>query len=247
MKRDFRVLPISSKERYFLLGSGKGVVHRTLINKQAEGFWEFCDNVELPKDTILDVEFVEEQRGEVATLFLKYLSDIHVVTMANIYSINVVFKTILLEQEGRSRKRVPAIHVNDVLMWCGNDLTGQPFESKRHLVSLLLKGMFKEGRHDLLKYHLKTACRLENIGEEFFQKIELGMAKGQNYIKSRLFPISGNEKRYVVPCGICLIKVINDPWMRAWSRSRQKEYFFHTLKRTSIFEVPDGLPIIPNV
>ena len=133
---------------------------------------------------------------------------------------------------------MPTIHVNDVLIWYGNDLTGQPFELRRHLVFLLLRGMIKEERHDLLRYHVKTACRLENIAEESFQRIELGMAEGQNHPKSRLFPISGNETRYVVPSGIFLIKVINDPWMSAWSQSHQKEYFFHTLKRTSIFEVP---------
>ena len=105
VKRDFRVLPISSKERYFLLGSGKGNVCRTLINKQTEGFWDSCDNVELPKDTILDVEFVEEQRGEVAMLFLKYFSDFHIVTIANIYSNDAVLQDNFIGIGGKKQKK----------------------------------------------------------------------------------------------------------------------------------------------
>ncbi|KAG9467876.1 hypothetical protein GDO78_014110 [Eleutherodactylus coqui] len=117
-----------------------------------------------------------------------------------------------LKGEGKAQRKIPAIHILDVLFLNGMDVRPQHFNQR-----------------------VKEVYRLEEI-QKIFLRLEMKVIKSSGGIPRLSY--TGRDDRHFVPSGLYIVKTVNDPWVMAFSKSHNRKYFYNLKTQTSKFEVP---------
>ncbi|XP_048579505.1 cap-specific mRNA (nucleoside-2'-O-)-methyltransferase 1 [Nematostella vectensis] len=209
---DFKCI-VSGGDRYFLLGTGRTAVYQwdgKLSYRSSR--WLKLDKckLELPKDTVLEVEIVQELYGEgrgQRRSTAIYILDAMMLGGLDVrdkhYSERMaIAKTFTEALRKPTRPDLVPLRIHHAFRM--NELSSQVFSSVQ---MRLVKGR-REPQECMTAYHERTA--------------------------------ESDPKRecLFVPRGIYFIKHIQEPWTHHFSKSKQRLYFFNKQKHESRFECP---------
>ena len=143
--------------------------------------------------------------------------------------------------EGKSQRRVTGVHVIDGFVLGGEDISGLHFMERHNQLRLFLHTMHKASRSDFVKLRLKTVYKVEDLSPMFSRCFPL-MLKGGGSSPRLAYQMPDPEidghQRFFQPTGIMFLKTVKDPFMMAVSRSQQRKYWFNTVTKESVFELP---------
>jgi cap1 methyltransferase len=143
----------SNTERTFMLSTGRS---RVFLFNPRSGIWtkmEDRNRLELPRDTLLYVE-VGNRR-----LSFSRLCGGHFALVLQIVT--------ELRGEGKSQRRVTAVHVIDILFLSGEDMRRLHFMERQKQAALFVRVMNKPSRSDLIRLRIKAVFKLE-VGLRIF-------------------------------------------------------------------------------
>ncbi|XP_075060543.1 cap-specific mRNA (nucleoside-2'-O-)-methyltransferase 1 [Mixophyes fleayi] len=195
---DYRCM-VSGNEQKFLLGLGRSQIY-TWGGRLSDRWTKLDLKTELPRDTLLSVEIVNELKGE-----------------------------------GKAQRKISAIHILDVLFLNGMDFRSQHFNLRIQLAEKYVKAVSKPSRPDMNPIRVKEVYRLEEI-QKIFLRLEMKIIKSSGGIPRLSY--TGRDDRHFVPSGLYIVKTMNDPWTMAFSKSRNRKYFYNLKTQKSMFEVP---------
>jgi len=170
-----------------------------------------CDNLkfELPSETILYGEQVEERKGE-GKAQLKIVT-LHIIDVILIGGQN--FQDRLFSERNRiAQKMVKAIF---------KPSQGSNFQLRvKKLYDLIdLEAMFNQ---DFDMKEMKSGAQRERLA----------------HIVEKTSSERKDEERFVIPSGLVIINEISSPWVRETSKSEKKFYYFNTKTSASVYECP---------
>ena len=143
--------------------------------------------------------------------------------------------------EGKSQRKVKAVHIIDGFRLGGEDISGKHFMERHELTKLFLHTMNRNSRNDYVKLKLKSVFKLEDLGP-LYNTCSLKMLKGSSCAPRLVHELPDLEPdglpRYFQPSGLMLIKTVREPFMMAVSRSQQRKYWYNAVTRESMFEMP---------
>lgn len=200
---DYRCVIAGAELQFYVISLGRSHVFQW--DGKSAGKWLKVDvKLELPKDTILEVEFVQELRGE-----------------------------------GKGQRRVMAMHVVDALFICNTDVRQLHYSERIEKAKKFVKAISRPTRSDLAPIRVKEPVRFEQV-ETLFPSLQMKMIKGSGQIRKLCYCCHEDEEhsRYILPAGLLLIRIVNEPWMMAMSRSQNRKYYYHTVTHNSLFETP---------
>ncbi|KAG8430548.1 hypothetical protein GDO86_020403 [Hymenochirus boettgeri] len=147
-------------------------------------------------------------------------------------SVEIVYE---LKGEGKAQRKISAIHVLDALFLNGTDVRKYHFNQRIQLAEKFVKAVSKPSRPDMNPIRVKEVYRLEEI-EKIFLRLEMKVIKGSG--GGMRLSYTGRDDRHFLPCGLYIVKTINDPWTMAFSKSHNKKYFYNSKNKQSSYEVP---------
>eukprot|EP00090_Calanus_glacialis_P017517 TRINITY_DN27259_c0_g1_i1.p1 TRINITY_DN27259_c0_g1~~TRINITY_DN27259_c0_g1_i1.p1 ORF type:complete len:923 (-),score=365.91 TRINITY_DN27259_c0_g1_i1:140-2908(-) len=143
--------------------------------------------------------------------------------------------------EGKSQRRVVAVQVIDGIMLGGEDISSMHFMERHAQLRLFLHTMNKNSRSDYIKLRLKTVYKLEDL-QPVYDKCDLKMVKGGGGSHRLVYELGEPEAdglaRYFQPTGVMFYRTVREPYMMALSKSAQRKYWFNTVTKQSVFELP---------
>ncbi|KAB7505155.1 Cap-specific mRNA (nucleoside-2'-O-)-methyltransferase 1 [Armadillidium nasatum] len=197
---DFRFVFLASpkestvKERGFFLGLGGPNIF-IWNEKDDKRNWHRMDaNFNFPPDTIVYGEIVLELRGEL-----------------------------------KAQRRVRSVHLIDGLVLNGFDVTNMHLVERHNYLKKFAMALNKESRNDLCTIRCKNLYKLEDIESVVKPPlIDWRVMKGANGAARRVYreaeAYEDEPVRYTIPSGIMLLKITQDPWMMAYSKSQKRKY-----------------------
>ncbi|XP_063774937.1 cap-specific mRNA (nucleoside-2'-O-)-methyltransferase 1 [Pseudophryne corroboree] len=147
-------------------------------------------------------------------------------------SVEIVYE---LKGEGKAQRKIGAIHILDVLFLNGMDVRPHHFNLRIQLAEKYVKAVSKPSRPDMNPIRVKEVYRLEEI-QKIFLRLEMKMIKSSGGIPRLSY--TGRDDRHFVPSGLYIVKTVNDPWTMAFSKSRNRKYFYNLKTQKSMYEVP---------
>ena len=143
--------------------------------------------------------------------------------------------------EGKSQRRVVSVQVIDGILLGGEDISSMHFMERHAQLRLFIHTMNKNSRSDFIKLRLKTIYKLEDL-QPIFDKCDLKMIKGGGGSPRLVYELGEPEmdglSRYFQPTGIMFYRTVREPYMMALSKSAQRKYWFNTVTKQSVFELP---------
>lgn len=190
------------RKRWYLLGCGRSHVFKWDGNPQSR--WRKLDEIriELPTDTLIEVEIVQEMKGE-----------------------------------GTGQRRVTVLHALDALFLYGKDVRSYAFSDRIERLKKFVRCITKHTRNDLTKIHIPYIYRLEEV-HQLFDRLEFRRVKGSSNPRLCYCPPDRDDGRCFLPSGLCIVKIVKDPWTMALSKSANQKYFYNTLTKESTFSCP---------
>nr|XP_039259182.1 cap-specific mRNA (nucleoside-2'-O-)-methyltransferase 1-like [Styela clava] len=138
--------------------------------------------------------------------------------------------------EGKGQRKSLAVHVVDAIALSGEDISRKHYTERMNDVRLFVTAISKPSIPNMNIVRAKQVYRSEHI-EEVFKCLSMKKVKGFG-IEPRLCCDIENTDSWFVPSGLCFTKITKDPWTMAFSKSRNRKYFFNSNDRTSSFECP---------
>jgi len=206
---DYRCVVSGDENRWILLSLGRGAVWKWDGRPSTRWSKVVELRVELPADTLMEVEFVTEFNGEGAAQrrqLVVHVLDAWMLAGHKISNLHYLLrmsaiKKFVLSISRPTRTDLTAIRVKDLFKLEDiEELLGDP-ERNPDSGCLKLKTMKGSGRQ-------QRVC---------FQ---------------------AGWQRYHIPAGVWLIKTVSPPWMMARSSKTGAKYFYNTLTRASTHECP---------
>ncbi|XP_022331007.2 cap-specific mRNA (nucleoside-2'-O-)-methyltransferase 1-like [Crassostrea virginica] len=193
------------RKRWYLLGCGRSHVFKWDGNPSTR--WKKIaqeDNIriELPTDTLIEVEIVQEMKGE-----------------------------------GTGQRRVMTLHALDALILYGKDVRNHAFSDRIERLKKFVKCITKPTRSDLTKIQIPYIYRLEEV-HQVFERLEFRRVKGSSNPRLCYCPPDREDGRCFLPSGLCIVKIVKDPWTMALSKSANQKYFYNLQTKESTFQCP---------
>ncbi|GAA6082024.1 cap-specific mRNA (nucleoside-2'-O-)-methyltransferase 1, partial [Tachysurus ichikawai] len=182
-------------------------------------------NLELPRDTLLSVEIVQELKGEVSSqgdtgkLYIPNLSN------------------QIKGCQGKAQRRINAVHVLDALVLNGTDVRDQHFNQRIQMAEKFVKAVSKPSRPDMNPIRVKEVYRLEEM-DKIFVRLEMKMTKSSGGMPRLSY--TGRDDRHFLPSGLYIIKTVRDPWTMAFSKSSMKKFFYNKQTKQSTYCMDPG-------
>ncbi|XP_032792891.2 cap-specific mRNA (nucleoside-2'-O-)-methyltransferase 1 [Daphnia magna] len=142
-----------------------------------------------------------------------------------------------LRGEGRSQKRSLALHVIDAVFLGGVDVSQFHMKERSEKIRQYCKALNKASRTDLVTVRAKENFTLEDVNQIFHRLIPR-IIKNSGCQERLVFCLEDDEQRAYLPSGLLLYKATKDPWMLALSKSSGRQYWYHVMKRTSMYDCP---------
>ncbi|XP_005107678.1 cap-specific mRNA (nucleoside-2'-O-)-methyltransferase 1 [Aplysia californica] len=141
-----------------------------------------------------------------------------------------------LKGEGKGQRRQTTIHVLDALFLCGEDVRQMSFEKRQEKLGKFVRALRKPTRSDLAYMLKPDVFPLEQI-DKVFQRLSMRQIKGSNNPRLCYCNDSGS---FFQPAGVSILQTVKEPWIRGYSKSTGRKYWFNILSRESVYECPSG-------
>ncbi|GAB6022154.1 FtsJ methyltransferase domain-containing protein 2, variant 2 [Chamberlinius hualienensis] len=150
----------------------------------------------------------------------------------------LVFAELINELQGESRgqKKVRALHILDAFSLGEDNVSLLPYDERMAKGKLFAHAVSKTSKSEYMAVRVKKIYGLQDI-EEIFKEFEMHVVKGQLGGDRLCYPCDNG--RFFVPFGCFIFKIVQDPWMLAFSKTRNQIYF-HSKHKQSTFEAPKG-------
>jgi cap1 methyltransferase len=200
---------VRSEDCTFYLGMGR---NKNYSYNKIQHRWQAVPHsfrFDLPAQTLIYAESVQENRGE-----------------------------------GKGMRKCPALHIIDAVYIAGEDWRVKyDLKERNRLLRLFVKAMAKPSQPDHVIMRVKDIVGLENLQDQCLALLKLRTLKGFNGLKLTVDLeteiVNGREfSRYMMPTGILMLPIVNEPYMMAFSRSQGRKYWFNYTNRESVFECP---------
>jgi len=200
---------VRSEDCTFYLGMGR---NKNYSYNKIQHRWQAVPHsfrFDLPAQTLIYAESVQENRGE-----------------------------------GKGMRKCPALHIIDAVYIAGEDWRVKyDLKERNRLLRLFVKAMAKPSQPDHVIMRVKDIVGLENLQDQCLALLKLRTLKGFNGLRLTVDLeteiVNGREfTRYMMPTGILMLPIVNEPYMMAFSRSQGRKYWFNYTNRESVFECP---------
>lgn len=124
----------------------------------------------------------------------------------------------------------------DALVLAGEVIKNKHYTERMADIRLFVTAIQKPSLPHLNTVRSKTIYRSESI-QEVFKSLSMKRIKGGG-MKPHLSCDIENSENCFMPSGLCFIKITRDPWAIAFSKSRNRKYFFNTVTKGSSFDCP---------
>ncbi|XP_056022485.1 cap-specific mRNA (nucleoside-2'-O-)-methyltransferase 1-like isoform X2 [Ostrea edulis] len=198
------VIGNQERKRWYLLGLGRSHVFKWDGNPRSRWRKLEEDNIriELPTDTLIEVEIVQEMKGE-----------------------------------GTGQRRMMTLHALDAMFLYGKDIRNYPFRDRIEKLRKFVHSITKLTRPDLTQIIIPYMYRLEEV-HQVFDRLEFRRVKGSSNPRLCYSPPDRVDGRAFLPSGLCIVKIVKDPWTMALSKSANQKYFYNTHTKESTFNCP---------
>lgn len=143
-----------------------------------------------------------------------------------------------LKGEGRAQRKINAMHLIDVLYLGGTDVRNLSFIERITMAKKLVKAVSKPSRPDFIPLRTKDIFQLEEI-DQIFDRLAMKIVKGSSGMPRLCYKME--DERHFLPTGLFIIKMVEDPWMTAFSRTNNRKYFFNLMNGKSTFDAPKAV------
>ncbi|KAK3860428.1 hypothetical protein Pcinc_033526 [Petrolisthes cinctipes] len=142
--------------------------------------------------------------------------------------------------DGRTQRKLTVLHLIDALVLNGKDVRTLHIVERHNYLKKFAMGVNKPSRPDLAPIRCKEMFRLEELSHILSKpKLHLRMMKGGSMLRRVWVELEGDSEKdthYIIPTGLLFLKITQDPWMMAFSRSQNRKYWFNTRTRKSTFD-----------
>lgn len=192
------------RKRWYLLGLGRSHVFKWDGNPHSRWRKLEEDNirVELPTDTLIEVEIVQEMKGE-----------------------------------GSGQRRMMTLHALDAMFLYGKDVRSLTFRDRIDKLRKFVQCITKPTRPNLTQIIVPYIYRLEEV-HQVFDRLEFRRVKGSANPRLCYSPPDRADGRCFLPSGLCIVKIVRDPWTMALSKSANQKYFYNIHTKESTFHCP---------
>ncbi|XP_071441428.1 cap-specific mRNA (nucleoside-2'-O-)-methyltransferase 1 [Hetaerina americana] len=115
--------------------------------------------------------------------------------------------------EGRSQKRVRALHIIDAFFLGKKDLRKTHLKDRNILCAKFAESMNRPLRSDLAPIRVKSFYRSSEL-RKILQRLEKKTMKSSSGIERLGYNLEEDETKYIIPSGILFIKETKDPWIK---------------------------------
>ncbi|KAK7072367.1 Cap-specific mRNA (nucleoside-2'-O-)-methyltransferase 1 [Halocaridina rubra] len=154
----------------------------------------------------------------------------------------LVYAELVTEHRGESKaqRRQTTFHIIDGLVLNGKDIRNYHIVERHVFLCKFVAAVNKTGRPDLAPVRCKQLYKLEELEQILCgPKLHHRLMKRASHPKRVYSEVEGDSDRETlctVPTALLLLKATNEPWMMAYSKSKNRKYWFHTLTRESTFD-----------
>ncbi|XP_069191873.1 cap-specific mRNA (nucleoside-2'-O-)-methyltransferase 1 isoform X2 [Procambarus clarkii] len=154
----------------------------------------------------------------------------------------LVYAEIVTEHRGehKAQRKLTTLHLIDGLILNGKDIRNLHIVERHTYLKKFALALNKTSRPDLAPIRCKQLYKLENLEEILSApRLHHRLMKGGPVPKRVFIEVEGETERdtfCTVPTGLLLLKATNEPWMMAFSKSKNRKYWFNTCSRKSTFE-----------
>ncbi|XP_062598389.1 cap-specific mRNA (nucleoside-2'-O-)-methyltransferase 1-like [Saccostrea cucullata] len=205
-------------------------------------------NIELPTDTLIEVEIVQEMKGEVSPTELPADTLIEVeivqemkgeVSPTELPTDTLIEVEIVQEMkgEGSGQRRMMTLHALDAMFMYGKDVRSLTFRDRIDKLRKFVQCITKPTRPNLTQIIVPYIYRLEEV-HQVFDRLEFRRVKGSANPRLCYSPPDRADGRCFLPSGLCIVKIVKDPWTMALSKSANQKYFYNIHTKESTFHCP---------
>ncbi|XP_047739805.1 cap-specific mRNA (nucleoside-2'-O-)-methyltransferase 1 [Hyalella azteca] len=203
------------RKRGFYLGLGGLNVYRS--ESLCPASWGHLNlNVELPPDTLIYAELVDEIR-------------------------DMSVDEPLPGDKQRRTRRVPALHVIDGICLNGFNISKMHLVRRHGFLKRFCEAVTKTSKPELLPLRCKTLHRAEDVHKILSHpRLSVRQVRNSGYQRVMYCESDNELEPYHVPVtGLIMLITVKAPWMMAVSRSSSKKYFYNIRTKVSEYEVSD--------
>ncbi|KAK2710052.1 hypothetical protein QYM36_013652 [Artemia franciscana] len=136
---------------------------------------------------------------------------------------------------GKGQRKRQSLYIYDAFYLGGEYIGDKHLVDRYCLCQKFAKAVNKPSRNDLIAVRVHTMYDTEHI-TLLFKKLNRQYMKGGGPTEKLVYMV--DETSCILPRGVLFLKGTKDPWMLGFSKSTQKQYFFHTMKRVSEYNAP---------
>ncbi|XP_046383101.1 cap-specific mRNA (nucleoside-2'-O-)-methyltransferase 1 [Ischnura elegans] len=115
--------------------------------------------------------------------------------------------------EGRSQKRVRALHIIDAFFLGNVDLRKTHLKERHALCAKFAEAMNRPLRSDLAPIRVKTIYRSLEL-RRIFRRLDTKTMKSSSGIERLSYTLEEDNTKYIIPSGILFIRETKDPWLK---------------------------------
>ncbi|KAI1280796.1 Cap-specific mRNA (nucleoside-2'-O-)-methyltransferase 1 [Halotydeus destructor] len=141
-----------------------------------------------------------------------------------------------LRGESKGQKRFTSIHIIDALYLGGTDLRQVDFEERMVLIAKFVKAISKPTEPDIVVPRVKEVYNLTQISDILKNKMDVRECKGGSEKYRLCYDIDADK--FLVPCGLLILKTVTDEYICTRSKSSGKLYYFEKKSKKSMFDKP---------
>uniref|UniRef100_A0A4W3GG26 Cap-specific mRNA (nucleoside-2'-O-)-methyltransferase 1 n=1 Tax=Callorhinchus milii TaxID=7868 RepID=A0A4W3GG26_CALMI len=210
---DYRCM-VAGGEQFFLLGLGKSQIY--IWDGSVSMRWKKLENfkTELPRETLLFVEIIQELKGEGKA-------------QRRISSIHILDALILNGTDIRVQ------HFNQRIQMVEKFVKAVSKPSRSDMNPIRVKEVYRlEEMERIFVSEFGAVCRRSG----HIQVLEMKITKGSGGMPRLSY--TGRDDRHFLPTGLHIVKTVNDPWTMAYSKTSKRKYFYNIKTKESTYELP---------
>ncbi|CAB3378212.1 Hypothetical predicted protein [Cloeon dipterum] len=149
----------------------------------------------------------------------------------------LVFGELVSELRGEAQSSINVLHVMDAHVLGGCIIGHLSFDERVHFCKLFAKAIERPTRIDLTRFEVKQAFTLDKL-DSLFAKLSSKMIKQFGGDRRMCIMLDDTEDKFHVVGGLSFMKVVEEPWTVAFSKSASRKYWFNLQNGASLFEPP---------
>ena len=149
---------------------------------------------------------------------------------------------------GKGMRKGPGLHVLDALFIAGEDVRNFDLKVRNAMLRTFVQAMAKPSLPDHITMRVKDLFGLEHLNQHCYSTLSLRPVKGYQGPKltakvheERIDLPTGEVKtviKYIIPSAVMMFPVVKAPYLIAFSKSKQRKYWFNFTNQESSYECP---------